>query len=1083
MFKIDKNIVEYETDMAAKVADMFNKFAELWPGGFGGGIPYDEERVKDRLDETPALADLIALDDDEKPVGFCGLYPHWRESDAAYINLLGVVPRVKGQKFGKNLLLKALKIATENDIKRVDLHTWSGNLDAVPLYKKIGMFWVPETSVYMQDFIPGIMTLPICEEWFKEHPDWYSNFERELKQTQDDIEIDGMKSYKYRFEDGGDHLEIEVDRFGWDFKGINYKLGNTGFSIRTRLKSHEIFIGLENELIVEIENNTGKKKEIDIKSQGYEGLEWLGDENESLIVEDGEIKKATFEFIVDHDVERFDKDKPSQSIVSNISFGDREIELKTGGKIQPAIEVKSNESFHSTFGKEGKNIYFDIANKTEKEFSGYVKVNCKQYGLDGHNIDFELDPEEISGIEVSIKPHSDLEAHLYEMGLTPFVKHDDEYLQMPTYDHHILVENDDMLVNFQHEDEQKAYLVSSKMKVEADLEGGKLSYFSREFEGEVEKQFRHEIGPPYGLSLDRTLEYDCELNENSEYKILKLIGESNHLPGIRIEKNVKLEKNQGMMEHWIELRNITEDEKIEVGCKFDRQFYGLRLNSYSGKGKAYTPLRSGIIECDNVMNVMSNNMVTKDPSEWMESWTAVKCLANGDYTAVIWQDKNIEKVKVGKGMLSELETSTELLKPGETFTSPHIWYHENLPTLYTVRNKWNELVNKEEDFDKKIDKPIKTKKPIEMKIDGINLISRNEKQRITIDVDYATPYEFDGEVTLYAPDGIEASLIEDDQEVKEIKLGGFDPDETFSFDIEAIVDDDFERSVTNLNLHVSSEFEMDFGLPLLIKGGSEIKTQEKIIEDNEVLEVTNGYMNYKVPKDIGGNLIDFKDTDKKTYLVDNFPEIKPRYFFEKNIGGITPHFFEKSEDDPFKEPEKVEVKEHREGDWKGVEAKMVIRKSEKLKGQVFLIRYLTIPDTNLIKVSIKHENPTKRKIDTVSLIRIDTLLGSDIKESKIQVHGDDKVWTKNKTDTMFSPQSNIKEPWLRIFNEDQSIVFFIPEGKRGSVGYLDTQDLMFSFMLSREKIEPESETVTEFGLAIDVEKDEIDLLRDLLRSI
>ncbi len=109
----------------------------MWPGGFGGGIPYDEQRVRDWLDKSSAIADLVAFDPEGNLVGYCGLYPHSRDARAAYISLLGVHPRVLGKKFGKNLLLKALEIAAQKGIYRVDLHTWSGNLKAVPLYKKL----------------------------------------------------------------------------------------------------------------------------------------------------------------------------------------------------------------------------------------------------------------------------------------------------------------------------------------------------------------------------------------------------------------------------------------------------------------------------------------------------------------------------------------------------------------------------------------------------------------------------------------------------------------------------------------------------------------------------------------------------------------------------------------------------------------------------------------------------------------------------------------------------------------------------------------------------------------------------------
>ena len=61
-------ITVYDPSMAAQVAQMFNDFDELWPGGFTGGIPYDEQRVHDWLDDTSAVADLAEYERRERAI-------------------------------------------------------------------------------------------------------------------------------------------------------------------------------------------------------------------------------------------------------------------------------------------------------------------------------------------------------------------------------------------------------------------------------------------------------------------------------------------------------------------------------------------------------------------------------------------------------------------------------------------------------------------------------------------------------------------------------------------------------------------------------------------------------------------------------------------------------------------------------------------------------------------------------------------------------------------------------------------------------------------------------------------------------
>ena len=44
---------------------------------------------------------------------------------------------------------------------RRHLDTWPGNIKAVPLYKKTGYFWVPETDVHMENYVPLLLRLPV----------------------------------------------------------------------------------------------------------------------------------------------------------------------------------------------------------------------------------------------------------------------------------------------------------------------------------------------------------------------------------------------------------------------------------------------------------------------------------------------------------------------------------------------------------------------------------------------------------------------------------------------------------------------------------------------------------------------------------------------------------------------------------------------------------------------------------------------------------------------------------------------------------------------------------------------------------
>ncbi len=144
---------------AEGLAKLLNESEEGWPGGLTGGIPYTAERVKEWIERSRCFAPLVAELNGEI-VGICTVTEHFWEKDAAYIEFLNVHPKHRGKGIGKALLLASIEETTRIGRKRLDLHTWGGNLLAVPLYKKTGFFWVPKTNVYMQNYIPAILSNP-----------------------------------------------------------------------------------------------------------------------------------------------------------------------------------------------------------------------------------------------------------------------------------------------------------------------------------------------------------------------------------------------------------------------------------------------------------------------------------------------------------------------------------------------------------------------------------------------------------------------------------------------------------------------------------------------------------------------------------------------------------------------------------------------------------------------------------------------------------------------------------------------------------------------------------------------------------
>ena len=1074
-------IAIYEPLMAEKCAEMFNAFNEIWPGGFTGGIPYDENRVHDMLDKTSAIADLIALDSEEEPVGYCGLYPHWRDKNAAYISILGVHPRVLGQKFGKKLLLRALEVAKEKGIFRVDLHTWSGNMEAVPLYKKVGLFWVPETSVYMQDYIPGILQNSLAKEWFEKHPDWYGCFKRELKQIPDKEETDGMGVYTYNFEVDEDKLSIEIDRYGWGFTGIRRILDENEISIKSRLQSHQIFMGIENSLSFIIENKSENDLDIKLSIIPFKGLKWLGEFPSSLKIKKGEIMTISNNFIVDRTSNKHKSiQRSSEAIVSNFKFGSYEIKLTTGGKIHPAVDLISSTEYIDTVLGIEKKIHLDLKNYTKESLSGKIRYHVDGINEKEEKIDFSIQPEQITGIEIPVNIPKETSQTVFTIHATPVVDIRHTEFLMPEVNIPLVADVPGIAEVVQGPDDERITLITDFWAIRIQLERANI-YFSRRFMDDSKVRSLFEVGPPYGLDLDRTLRFDYEIKKNGNELILILKGDSIQIEGLRIIKYLRVVPGVKEIEHWIELENIASSGIIPSGGKITTTSAGgLNVNPIGDFARVITPIYNEYIECDPTFPIMSQSLVSNKPEDWQETWTAGEVIGESNITALIWDSDNIEKIKINQGFLYNLESNQTMLNTGEKVTVAHFWYAHSFNSLREVRTRWNQLVGQKEiPFEEEVF-GVETTPPIVAKLKETNILTKGEITPVTIELLSFTSYPLPGELSLKLPEEWKGIFVMSDGKKSQIPMPQLVPRISVPIEIELTIPKDTPKSSELIKLHLSGEFELDFDLVVLLKGSSKISVLKEKIEEHGVLLVDNGNLRFKVPENIGGDLIQLEDSEGNSFLLDNFPNIGPKFFMDYYLGGIQPAIFHPSVENPFTELEETKTEKISNGDWSGVKTTWINTKSERLKGQKYSISYLTLPETNIIRIKIDNINETPRDINTIAAMIADIALKGDTSGNIIAVPGGLNNWIRNRVQKPFINQTNIDESWVRISKDDVSLTFLSPLGFFGCNTIFDSQVMMINILVAMMKTRPYQNSSVEFAILINQPEEAIKEVRRAL---
>ena len=127
----------------AQLFNAYRQFYEQTPD-----IELAKGFIADRLNNQDSTI-LVAINNAQKIIGFCQLYPTFCSVIAAPICVLYdlfVDSNVRKTGAGKALMLAAHKYAAKNDFKRLDLTTAKTNTSAQALYESLG--WIRDEVFY-----------------------------------------------------------------------------------------------------------------------------------------------------------------------------------------------------------------------------------------------------------------------------------------------------------------------------------------------------------------------------------------------------------------------------------------------------------------------------------------------------------------------------------------------------------------------------------------------------------------------------------------------------------------------------------------------------------------------------------------------------------------------------------------------------------------------------------------------------------------------------------------------------------------------------------------------------------------------
>jgi GNAT superfamily N-acetyltransferase len=325
MFDVTIRPMEIDRDCEG-VAALFNASNPGWPGGFTEGIPFTTQLVREWVEEERNLVIYLA-EAGGQIVGYCTFMENtpWPSGlyGAGYLGLLNVHPDYHGRSIGRRLLTATIERSVQEGWARQTLGTWSANFKSVPAYKRTGHFWRPDSAVWMENFVPGALQMPLAKPFFARH-DWYANYVRKIEQTPDDQRWEGLKVYTQHWEADGESLTIWIDREALAPCAIE----TDEVAVAAIAQDLEPLQGSEATIRWRIQNKRAEPLRVHIHALGADGLEI--DHREGFVVPPGLSVEHVAQVKVTDKAPKAKLDGSAPAVRSIVSLDHDEVELFSG---------------------------------------------------------------------------------------------------------------------------------------------------------------------------------------------------------------------------------------------------------------------------------------------------------------------------------------------------------------------------------------------------------------------------------------------------------------------------------------------------------------------------------------------------------------------------------------------------------------------------------------------------------------------------------------------------------------------------------------------------------------------------------
>lgn len=963
---------ELTLEDAGRLAECFNSFddSDSWPGGFTRGTPFTAERMLEDKSKRTDIRTLVAYVGN-RIIGHCNIAQAEMDPEAAYVGTLGVNPKYQGQGFGKAMLIEAAETAARLGKRRIDLHTWPGNIKAMPLYKRVGYNWVPRTRVLMESYIPGILNFPVFAEFFERY-NWYDVFTRETSQVMDDRMEDGLGVYRYSFKgENGDELDVTVDREAKGICGFRLVLDGHELGVSVRPITHIGYIGFGHvpvRLVVSSEGQHDLPIVVSVVPSQDLQVDLMG-ETKGLVSDGHQFVSEGF-YKIPEMVEHVDRlknpvNKVKTQATWEITLEDKTINLYCGIIPHQAITISSYPLFPSVAPGMQSKMEIVLHSNLDTDAKGEIVIGQAQgRTMPSRVSDFELEQDETKGFSIEVITTTEDDNSVFSLPVSVFVYEESEKRLVNRKTVNIPVLGVSGAVAYESLDD---YIV-----IESESFRYTISKMPPMSFRSVEDKTQHKslrgffllpsVGYPFpsGGSEWSRKAFNVTLTNEKEYAEVQLEADSIERPGMRLTALYRAYPDRQYLEIINRITNVGSRRLTDLGVQSEGWFEmtGTRM---------YVPVRGSVYQLGSI-DWTGDRQLPDDPGAYHESWAAV-CSADGELlVGYVWDADGLVKVEPRRSRrLNRVEYRLTDLEVGESTG-------KTMLRILTGRGGWKNVRSLWARLNGKLGYEIDTREPrsdLEFVmvpktsshsagVEGLLMIDRSCTNDMEIRVNVLHADMISCQLNLRMPAGLLANKKRDLS--FDIKRLSIDTPFVTPLTITAMKGGDWIRKDGAAELRFENRIARFPLVAILYDSTSPEETSTQVVEGNTLYQLKWGGSGLSVSPEYCASLVRLALSENASIFQDTFPRVNPFLWADRHYAGLNPYIGVWGTWDwqTGLLQEKWSVSYAKEGPWAGYEMKAILEYCPGLKGMEFSIRHMLLKGTPIVRSEISGHNATNQ---------------------------------------------------------------------------------------------------------------------------